>query len=181
MTNRSSLSGLLTSICHCSFDICHLSFDGKSSLDQQSLQEVVANLYLRSEIPAEGVAQQTIEKVNRFRIRLVKILAQAQRADEQLPFAHLAFENVSCSRQVLGLAQERRRGSNRSNQRGQVLGPVVQREGVGSFQEIEKLQIAKPLLRKATQGRMIRNQRAERAARGREECRVALTFKLAAI
>src|SRR5437667_4804751 len=30
MTNGSSLSGLLTSICHCSFVIGHLSFDGKS-------------------------------------------------------------------------------------------------------------------------------------------------------
>ena len=44
MTNRSSLSGLLTSICHCSFVICHWSF-ARPSRESKSAGNLKAELH----------------------------------------------------------------------------------------------------------------------------------------
>src|SRR5438034_2027035 len=44
MTNRSSLSGLLTSICHCSFVICHWSF-ARPSRESKSAGSLKAELH----------------------------------------------------------------------------------------------------------------------------------------
>src|SRR5438093_11588581 len=62
MTNGSSLSGLLTSICHCSFAICHWSFDYPCLRGEAALVFMSEDKEFRGPFLPEGMTVTPLEK-----------------------------------------------------------------------------------------------------------------------